>query len=31
MEKNFFPQGPDVTPTIYAYSLRVVISLNGYL
>lgn len=31
MEKNFFPQRPAVTPTIYAYRLPEVNSHKGYL
>lgn len=31
MEKNFFPQRPAITPTIYAYSLPGVDSHKGYL
>ena len=31
MEKNFFPQRPAITPTIYAYSLSGVDSHKGYL
>lgn len=31
MEQNYFPQRPEVTPTIYAYRLIGVESHNGYL
>ena len=31
MPTDFFPQRPDISPTIYAYELRGVLSHKGYL